>query len=386
MTTAPESGAVRLEDGGDAPTSGAVIAAPDTARSTPLEMVRGPAPITGRDPAQDTTPRLSFLVVGTPRSGTTVTQRLCCELPDVVMPPETHFLHLFAPGLLARRRFPLTWPEVCDELSRFEALPTSAGLRLDRARMFELLGPRCDRLIDLFSALVVALCSPPCSPPCSPLCSPPWPPSAVYGEKTPEHLLWWRAMTSADPALKIVGVVRDPRAVAASHRAVPWGIRDPGELAEEWVFDQRSLRAARHRLGPRRCLVVRYEDLVAGPAASRARLADFLGVPPASASEAAEERPLPPIVHPWEWWKARALEPVTTERRDLWRTVLTPAEAALVTEVAAPEMAAFGYLPPDDGGGGCHPRGRTERCGPRLAARLRRMRALESVIAARPGR
>ena len=33
---------------------------------------------------------------GTPRSGTIVTQRLCCELPGVVMPPETHFLHLFA--------------------------------------------------------------------------------------------------------------------------------------------------------------------------------------------------------------------------------------------------------------------------------------------------
>lgn len=258
-----------------APESDALIAAPDTAGDTPpdsgRDAARGPAHRTrvpARDGAQvvarDTVPRLSFLVVGTPRSGTTVTQRLCCELPDVAMPPETHFLHLFAPGLLARRRFPLTWPEVRDELSRFEALPTSAGLRLDRARMFELLGPRCDRLIDLFSALVVALCSP-CSL------------TARYGEKTPEHLLWWRAMTSADPALKIVGVVRDPRAVAASHRAVPWGIRDPGELAEEWAFDQRSLRAARHRLGPRRCLVVRYEDLVAGPAASRARLADRPG-------------------------------------------------------------------------------------------------------------
>lgn len=93
----------------------------------------------------------------------------------------------------------------------------------------------------------------------------------------------------------------------------------------------------------------------------------------------------PDSVHLWEWWKARALEPVTTERRDLWRTVLTPDEAALVTEVAAPEMTAFGYLPPDDAGR-CRPGGRPEHCGPRLAARLRRMRALESVSAARPGR
>ncbi|MEN3535362.1 sulfotransferase [Microbispora sp. ZYX-F-249] len=351
-------------------------AAPDVVRTeapAPVRPVRDATRNRARPTTRDTAPRLSFLVVGTPRSGTTVTQRLCCELPGVVMPPETHFLHLFAPGLLTRHAFPLTWPEVSDELSRFEALPTSAGLRLDRGRMSDLTGPRCERLIDLFSALVVALCPPPCQA---------GPPPVRYGEKTPEHLLWWRAMTSADPALKIIGVVRDPRAVAASHRGVPWGIRDPGELAEEWAFDQRSLCAARHRLGPRRCLVVRYEDLVADPAACRARLADFLGVPPAGPAGPAGKGA--PIVHPWEWWKARALEPVTPDRRDVWRGVLTPAEAALVAEVAAPEMAAFGYLPDRRGRPGHG--GRTGTCGPRLAARLRRMRALESAIAAQPGR
>ena len=34
---------------------------------------------------------LSFLVVGTARSGTTLVQRLCCELPRVWVPGETHF-------------------------------------------------------------------------------------------------------------------------------------------------------------------------------------------------------------------------------------------------------------------------------------------------------
>lgn len=305
---------------------------------------------------------LSFLVVGTPRSGTTVTQRLCCELPDVAMPPETHFLHLFAPGLLARRRFPLTTREAAAEVRRFETLPTSTGLRLDHALLLGLLGARCDRLIDLFSALVVALCPPQRS-------------AVRFGEKTPEHLLWWRAVTSADPDLKIVGVVRDPRAVAASHRAVPWGIRDPGELAEEWAFDQRSLCAARDRLGPRRCLVVRYEDLVADPAAGRARLAAFLGVPDPGVPL---EGRAPPIVHAWEWWKARALEPITADRRELWRAVLAPEEAALITEVAAPEMAAFGYSP---GETGPRPRGRCGPSGRRLAARLQRMHDLESLVA-----
>jgi hypothetical protein len=307
--------------------------------------------------------QLSFLLVGTPRSGTTLTQRICCELPGVAMPPETHLLQLFAPDLLARRRLPLTAGEVADELLRFAALPTSTELELNHQRVLDLVGPRCESLFQLFSAVVVALC-------------PPQPPGAVYGEKTPEHLLWWRAMTAASQALRIVGVVRDPRAVAASHRAVPWGIRDVAELAEEWAFDQRQLYAARRRLGPRRCLVLRYEDIVTDPGATRARLARFLGVPVPDQPA----RPQQAIVGSWEWWKSRALQPVTTCRTEAWRACLTAAEAATIIEVAAPEMATFGYLT------GPHPRRLRSRPGAqgrdRLAARLRRMRRWESLVGA----
>lgn len=85
-------------------------------------------------------------------------------------------------------------------------------------------------------------------------------PAAVRGEKTPEHLMWWRPLVRALPGLKIVAVVRDPRAVAASHLEVPWGIRSHVVLAEQWSFDQRQVMAARATLGRRRCLVLHYED------------------------------------------------------------------------------------------------------------------------------
>ncbi|GAA1809155.1 sulfotransferase [Planosporangium flavigriseum] len=331
--------------------------------------------------------QLRFLLVGTARSGTTLTQRICCELPGVAMPPETHLLQLLAPDLLTRRRFPLAAGEVVDELLRFEALPTSTGLKLDHERVLDLVGPRCDSLFALFEAVVVALC-------------PPQPDGSVYGEKTPEHLLWWRAMTAANEALRVVGVVRDPRAVAASHRAVPWGIRDAAELAEEWAFDQRQLAGARRRLGPRRCLILRYEDLVAAPDAARARLGRFLGVP--VPDEPVPDEPVPDesvnpsqgivsqgivsqgIVGSWEWWKSRALQPVTTDRTEAWREGLSSAEAAVVVAVAAPEMARFGYLTGTD-----RRRSRTgpgDRVRDRLAARLRRMRKWEALSQAATGR
>jgi hypothetical protein len=299
---------------------------------------------------------LSFLVVGTPRSGTTLTQRLCCELPGVGMPAETHFLHLFTPRLLTRRRFPLTAAEVAEELDDFLGLPTSAHLDLDPQRVLDVLGGRCRTLVDLFAAVVAALC----------------PPADVYGEKTPEHLLWWRVMAREIDDLKLVGVVRDPRAVTASHRAVPWGVRDPVELAEEWVFDQRQLRTALRRLGPARCLLTRYEDVVAAPDDTRARFAAFLGL-------RYGRQPAPDgIVQPWEWWKARALAPVTTDRVTDWRGRLSDTDVEVIERVAGPEMAAFGYLPARPPGRRCTSGGHLR---PRLAARMRRIHEFATLVA-----
>jgi len=53
-----------------------------------------------------------FAIVGSPRSGTTLVQRLCCELEGVVVPYETHFFSAYLP--VCRPRFPLagmsSWP------------------------------------------------------------------------------------------------------------------------------------------------------------------------------------------------------------------------------------------------------------------------------------
>ncbi|MGN9909756.1 sulfotransferase family protein [Phytohabitans sp. LJ34] len=303
---------------------------------------------------------LSFLVVGTPRSGTTLTQRLCCELPGVAMPPETHFLHRYAPRLLARRRFPLTRREVARELDDFRHLPTSDGLRLDTGEVLDLVGRRCDTLLDFFAAVVVALC----------------PPAARYGEKTPEHLLWWRPLADADPGLRLVGVVRDPRAVAASHRSVPWGVEDAAVLAEEWALDQRQLRAAARHLGPGRCLLLRYEDVAADPDAARRQIGALLAVRPGGPAAAPEG-----IVHEWEWWKSSALDAVTTDRTAAWREVLPDEDAAAIEDIAGPEMAAFGYLD--------HPPAVRRRAGPevreRLSARLHRVRRLAPLAFGRTG-
>lgn len=264
---------------------------------------------------------LEFLIVGTPRSGTTLVQRLACELPGVAVPPETHFFSLFLPRLLADRSFPLDESEVDDEVERFKSLKTSRGLELSTAALKAHLDLPCASPLDLFAALVKALS----------------PGASCYGEKTPNHLLWWRPLSAALPHLRFIAVVRDPRSVVASYRAT-WGTEHYLVTAERWSADQRAVLDMLEALGDERALLLRYEDVVADPDRIPSQLASFLGVADGRA------RRHPSVLHlPWETWKRRALEPVEPTRVEAWNEALSDAEAYRVASVCRDTMTAFGY-------------------------------------------
>lgn len=306
----------------------------------------------------------AFLIVGTPRSGTTLVQRLACELPGVEVPPETHFLSLLAPGLLQRRRFPLAPAAVLEELERFAALRTSRGLRFDARGAAARLPLGATTALDLFGAVLRELA----------------PSAAIVGEKTPNHLLWWRPLARAAPALRWVVAVRDPRAVVASYRE-SWGARDHVVLAERWRSDQRQATALVRELGPGRALLLRYEDVVDRPGDARERLAAFLGVAAPVAGAAATTT----IALPWETWKPGVDTPIGTGRKSAWRNVLSTDEAATVAAIAGGGMERFGYAEPGALRGWPH----TALIAPavlRRRARFRLRRALKLRRNARLGR
>jgi hypothetical protein len=149
-------------------------------------------------------------------------------------------------------------------------------------------------------------------------------------------------MTVHFPAIRLVAVVREPRAVVASNLEVPFGPTSHYVLAERWRVDQRSVLAARHALGEQRCLLLRYEDVVADPDGARTRIASLLGVDPAAQAPVDASQ----LHHGWEWWKTRASESITTDRIEAWRDVLTPSQAADITAICRPQMRAFGYGAP----------------------------------------
>lgn len=287
---------------------------------------------------------LAFLIVGTPRSGTTLVQRLACEIPGVAVPPETHFLYFFAADLYRRRSFPLDAQAIRDEIALYVALDNSRELEVDPDAVVAELGGSCRSILELFSGLVRHLAGP----------------AETYGEKTPAHVVWWERLAAAAPWMKFIAVVRHPAAVVASW-VEAWPHESWAAAAERWTLDQLRVAEMLDALGPRRTLLLRFEDVVADPDEARRTLASFLDRPPPSRPAA----PVRALYLPWETWKDRSLGPVDARRAGAWRGALTPEQIAYVFHVCGAGMERFDYPLPDPlprpAGSGSH-RSEIERC------------------------
>jgi hypothetical protein len=277
-------------------------------------------------PVRVTVEAPSFMIVGSPRSGTTLVQRLASELPGVHVPPETHFFDKFVGDLVRRRLFPLNRDEMLEELREYLSLDTSNELPLDASAVVEALGGTCESPLQLFSAIVQTLAGG----------------AAICGEKTPGHLCWWRPLARSSPRLRIVAVIRDPRAVAASMRKVPWGQHPHGVLAELWRLDAYELTMLCASLPAERCLVLRYEDVVRGPGEARRQIAQMLGARAEDATEL-DASAASALYQPGEWWKDKVRGPVSDEWVAHWRRELTSEEARDIESVCRLEMDHFGY-------------------------------------------
>jgi hypothetical protein len=269
-------------------------------------------------------PSTEFLIVGTPRSGTTLVQRLASEHPDCSVPPETHFFVHFYPHLIRSGvTFPLDNRALKKCLDEYIKMPTSAGLALEPDQLLHDNPSAGARPLTLFAAIVRHLAEP----------------AKCVGEKTPDHLLWWRPLSRGDNRLRFIWVVRDPRAVVASSLKVPWGMNSARLLAQRWRLDIGSLQRAREALGQRRLLVVRYEDVVQDSERERASIWQFLDLPVDVAPRHADDSMLR---SPREKWKDLAAGPIV-DRANLWQEELPTETVGLIESICRQQMADFGY-------------------------------------------
>jgi len=145
------------------------------------------------------------------------------------------------------------------------------------------------------------------------------------------------------PEAKVIYIVRDPRAAAASNNVT--------DAKYPWVFLARQWRKLAtyawlaQNAGDRAC-IVRFEDLVIDPMHETRRLCEFLGVEFDGVSvdptrfvdgSGAPWRQNTSYAEPKRGFDADAVE--------RWREVLTPDEVAFIDTLCLPEMLAFGYEP-----------------------------------------
>ena len=215
-----------------------------------------------------------LFIVGCPRSGTTLLQRMINAHPAIAITPESHWIPKFPDkpwtetpeGAITKklRRRLLIHPKfarlgiTAKELKRLgpKREPVSyAGLV---SRIFDAYGQRRGK--------------------------------QLVGDKTPDYVRRIEMLHELWPSARFVHVIRDGRDVALSMRE--WSKRypkpanfatwqeDPVSTAAWWW--ERNVRLGRHPhplLGPELYYEVRYECLVSRPRATCRNLADFLDIP-----------------------------------------------------------------------------------------------------------
>jgi hypothetical protein len=272
-----------------------------------------------------------LFVVGCPRSGTTLLQRMLDNHPQLAVANDSHFIPrvvedvpigvdpLLTPGLVERVR----------TYRRFYrlGLPDVAVRRAAReARTYR------EFVSALYSEYGRLRGKP------------------FAGEKTPDYVRHLPRLHVLFPWARFVHIIRDGRDAALS--ILEWARRDKGpsrfELWEEepvavcalwWRWLVTTGRRDGRALGPARYREVRYEDLVARPETTLRELASFLGLPYAPEMVAFHEgktRREPGLSAKKAWL------PPTPGLRD-WRTQVSERDAQLFEALAGDLLSELGY-------------------------------------------
>lgn len=159
-------------------------------------------------------------------------------------------------------------------------------------------------------------------------------------------------LARAYPEARFLLILRDPRAVVASMRAIVR--QDPSQVAHalsyarHWRKDVAfALRYSRHRDLASRFHVVLYEDLVRTPEAVARQACRLLGVPFDAAM--LEPSKFTDQATGAAWTGNSSFEPASpgfvASRIERWRKELSPRTIELIDFVCGPDMALHGYAP-----------------------------------------
>lgn len=172
------------------------------------------------------------------------------------------------------------------------------------------------------------------------------------------------------PEARLIHLVRDGRAVAASIMRVEWGPNEIHFAAPWWAHRLAFGLAAESHYGPERARRVRYEDLVLDPEGTLRDLCEFLGLEFEPAMLAADGLRVPDYTSGWHKLVGSKPDPA---RLEAWRRDLTPRQIEIFESITGELSTYLGY--PLDYGLTARPITRREKILPFLRDHLFRRRA-----------
>jgi hypothetical protein len=302
------------------------------------------------EPATDAGP---IFVVGPSRGGTALMRSMLNNHPEIELAGETHYFDDLRVKLAAVARGPLdaAQAKACEDY--FRALShrpyghggdpeagwlSAAELGAEAARR----GVGADAWFEAFCRLWAARAGKP-----------------RWGEKTPRHVYRIPEILGRYPEARVIAMIRDPRAIAASYR--DWknqggfdldrdaGHREALALEEArtrssyhlviqsllWRGVANAALGARDRFGAR-VFLQRYEDLVEDPEAAGRALMTWLGL-------GFDAGQLAVPMHNSSFSSFSREAGVSKAPLDRWREKLSPAEVATVQDCCGGLMDRLGY-------------------------------------------
>jgi hypothetical protein len=275
-----------------------------------------------------------LFIVGCPRSGTTLLQRILNAHPQIAITPESHWIPQLHEKAWALTPEGLVKPKL---IRRLLAHPKFARLGISREELMGLAGNGqpttyanlVSRIFDHYGRQRG---------------------KTLVGDKTPDYVQKIETLHVLWPLARFIHVIRDGRDVALSMMEWPKVRPKPGDFitwhedrvstaALWWELNVKMGRQARKRLGPELYYEVQYESLVCRPRQESAAVCEFLGVPYDDA-----------MLNFWEadagtdpgLEKKRAHQPVIPGLRD-WRSQLLHEDSERFEAAAGTLLEELGY-------------------------------------------
>ncbi|MBF0143657.1 MAG: sulfotransferase [Magnetococcales bacterium] len=271
-----------------------------------------------------------IFIVGSPRSGTTLLQRILSAADEVVAMPETHFFEIAFPPLYSFQSWPIRRKIVCSTLAAGDIARISQALGSRGVDTSALTGTET-RPEELFEHVVAAYRR--------------RSEGSRFLEKTPNHVYYLDEIRRLFPESVILGIVRNPHDVISSMKRMIRSTKPPDRSIREYF---QMWEATTRIVVGSGIPFVTYEELVRTPRPVVAEACRICGIPFTDTLLDTYHRKNDVITpQHMDGWMKNTRRPVI-DRSGKAREELSSAELALVDHylAASPLAARFPPLAP----------------------------------------